>query len=378
VTIGERLLHASAITEEVPERFDPATMTDQLTAAEHLARYRWASGIVAGRRVLDAGCGTAYGSALLAEAGAQEVVGIDLVEDVLIRATSRMPASVTLQTADVTALPFADGSFDVVVCFEVIEHLNEPELALNEFRRVLTEEGVLAVSSPNRDVYPAGNPHHVHEYTPAELEEALTRRFAHTRVERQHTWISSGVFPDADFSVGDDGELKAGLHVRKLASDKPGAELYTVALASQQPLPAVLPTLELAVAVELRKWDRLWHEQAAVLEQQARILTEHEQSYADYEAHSEQWRTEVRELRRQLGTAERALGRVPELQAQVEELVLLNEDLLATVTKLSKREEDLDELVEIASRYTVLVESTSWNLTRPLRAFAATLRKLRR
>ena len=183
--MSDQLLNTSADTSEVPERFDPATMKGEIIEAEHLARYRWVSPLVAGRRVLDAGCGTAYGSVLLADAGAVEVIGVDLASEVLDSARPDMPVTVALEEGDVTTLPYEDGRFDFVVCFEVIEHLDDPGRALDEFRRVLSPDGVLAVSSPNREVYPPGNPHHVHEYTPTELEQALARRFAFVRLERQ-------------------------------------------------------------------------------------------------------------------------------------------------------------------------------------------------
>src|SRR5919108_296845 len=59
----------------VAERLVPAEVHGQIVEAEHLARYHWAAALADGRRVLDAGCGTAYGSAILANAGTEEVVG---------------------------------------------------------------------------------------------------------------------------------------------------------------------------------------------------------------------------------------------------------------------------------------------------------------
>src|SRR5438045_8289854 len=68
------------VLEERPERFDPKLMHGRLIEAEHVGRYWWVSAFVQGKRVLDAGCGTAYGSTILARAGADEVVCVDIDE----------------------------------------------------------------------------------------------------------------------------------------------------------------------------------------------------------------------------------------------------------------------------------------------------------
>jgi 2-polyprenyl-3-methyl-5-hydroxy-6-metoxy-1,4-benzoquinol methylase len=119
------------VDEDAPERFVPAAMHGRLIEAEHLARYRWAAQFVAGKRVLDAGCGTAYGSTTLAATGARSVVGVDLDAAALDLVRSDVHPAVELQVADVRDLPFDDGAFDVVVCFETIEHLEMPEAALD-------------------------------------------------------------------------------------------------------------------------------------------------------------------------------------------------------------------------------------------------------
>jgi len=112
----------SAMKPKPIERFDPELMGGSLLEAEHLARYRWAGALVEGKRVLDAGCGTGYGSELLARQGAAEVVGVDADADV-IEAASRSASGVTFVAADLRELPADLGEFDVVVCFEVIEHI---------------------------------------------------------------------------------------------------------------------------------------------------------------------------------------------------------------------------------------------------------------
>lgn len=376
--MSELTLNTSADHSVIPERFDPASMRGEIIEAEHLARYRWASAIAADRRVLDAGCGTAYGTRLLAEAGALEVTGVDRAGDVLASAREIMPATVILEEANVMALPYEDGRFDLVVCFEVIEHLNDPGRALDEFRRVLSPTGMLAISSPNRNVYPPGNPHHVHEYTPEELEFELSRRFAFTSIERQNTWISSGVLDDAQFQLGEDATMEPGLQVRKLVADTPGGELYTIALAGHSELPVVRGTLELTAPVELRKWDALWHEQADVLEQQRELLTAHEQVFSDHAIVTSQSQREMDQLRNQLARAESELARLPELDAQLRELLDVNDGLLRLNHELQLRQTHVQDLEEIAGRYAVLVGSSSWKLTRPLRQIAALLRRLLR
>src|SRR5206468_2313561 len=69
-----------------------------------------------------------------------------------------------------TAFPVRSGSFDLVTAFELIEHLNDWELLLEEAARVLRPNGVFLVSTPNTEYYaeargPSGpNPFHVHEF----------------------------------------------------------------------------------------------------------------------------------------------------------------------------------------------------------------------
>jgi 2-polyprenyl-3-methyl-5-hydroxy-6-metoxy-1,4-benzoquinol methylase len=219
------------------ERFVPGTADGELIEVEHLARYRWAGQLVAGRTVLDAGCGVGYGSAMLARAGAGEVVGLDLSATAIEAAREAAPANASFVVGDVHALPFAAGRFELVVCFEVIEHVESQDDVIAELARVLAPGGVLAISSPNRDVYPAGNPHHLHEYVPEELRSAVSAHFEHVQLRRQHAWLASAVLDDeqaADASL----QPRDDVRVAKTLGRDPGTEPFTIALASREPLPA--------------------------------------------------------------------------------------------------------------------------------------------
>jgi SAM-dependent methyltransferase len=152
--------------------------------------------------------------------------------------------------ADLRALPPELGEFDVIVCFEVLEHLDDPDAALDGLTRALRPNGVLVVSSPNRDVYPPGNPYHVHEFLPDELEGALAGRLANVRLVRQQDWLATGVFEDDDLTRLD----AASTPVAKAVAGEPGKELYSIALGSDGALPAAPPLVMLTQTADVKWW----------------------------------------------------------------------------------------------------------------------------
>lgn len=235
------------------ERFVPELHTSATIEAEHQTRYQWACALAAGRTVLDAGCGVGWGSALLLEAGAASVTGLDLSELALESARERTAGRATLVRGDLQAPPFKDDSFDLVVCFEAIEHVEDPEQALDELRRVLRPDGILLISSPNRGVYPTGNPFHLHEYTSQELEDTLRNRFANVVPYRQQTHVGSLLVADADFAITDPGTPLAA-DVRKTVGGEPGDELYTVVACSDGPVPELHGVAALTAAADIKAW----------------------------------------------------------------------------------------------------------------------------
>src|SRR4029079_8091671 len=94
---------------------------------------------------------------------------------------------------------------DFVVCSKFLEHLENPEVGLDELARVLSEGGLLAVSSPNRGVYPPGNPHHIREYTASELGDSLARRFTNVQLLRQHAGQTSAILAEEELAAEDTG-----------------------------------------------------------------------------------------------------------------------------------------------------------------------------
>jgi len=160
------------------ERTVPGLPSENYWFRRHVAAYRLARRMARGR-VVDAGSGEGYGSALLARrAGA---VGLDLDPAVVAHASQRY-RGVPFVRADLCHLPLADGSADAVVAVQVLEHLHCADGFVEASRRALVPGGALIVSTPNSQTFPPGNPSHVHEYSAEELEGLLREHFAHVRL----------------------------------------------------------------------------------------------------------------------------------------------------------------------------------------------------
>lgn len=161
------------------ERVIPELPELRVTFLQSLAAYEHAAPLAAGTRVLDCGCGEGYGTALLAERATLSV-GLDREPEVVAYATAKYREAdrAAFVAASADQLPFAEASFDVIVCFQVLEHLPDPLAFLHEVRRLLAPGGVFMLTTPNLLVTGARpNPHHVHDYTPNDLRALLERVF---------------------------------------------------------------------------------------------------------------------------------------------------------------------------------------------------------
>jgi SAM-dependent methyltransferase len=159
------------------------------------------------RRVLDVGCGTGYGSAMVAS-HVGEVVGIDSSEGAVARARAKYRLdNLEFVTMPATGLSFPDGSFDAVYSIHVLEHIEEVELHLSEVVRVLRPGGRFVVATPNRLTYsPNGlhNTFHVREYDPGELEALLAAFFREVEITGLHSGLDLALRPevrDYEFSA---------------------------------------------------------------------------------------------------------------------------------------------------------------------------------
>jgi len=186
------------------ERVVPGQVSDDLWS-EHLARYAFARRYAHGVRVLDAGCGTGYGSAEIAQS-ARSVIGLDSAPEAIAFATANYPLPrLHFLAASVTALPFPSYAFDLIIAFEVIEHLADYRAFLAESARVLSGQGMLIVSSPNKLYYgetraeTGPNPYHEHEFEADEFVAELSEVFTHVRLVLQNRVESFAFHPATNF-----------------------------------------------------------------------------------------------------------------------------------------------------------------------------------
>lgn len=228
------------------ERFTPECVRE--IWYEHWHRYAFALPLVAGKRVLDAACGEGYGSHLLAGAAA-EVVGVDIAERAIAHARARYGGQPNLrfECADAAALDFAGQRFDVIVSFETLEHLHAQEALVAGFARLLADDGILLISSPDKHTYSDltgfRNEFHVRELYRDELLTLLRPHFPNVRLYGQKLLFQSAIWSlDAApptwsaTTVGADARPHPGLDY---------APLYFIAACSRVDLPPALAGLSL-------------------------------------------------------------------------------------------------------------------------------------
>ena len=202
------------------ERFTPECVRE--IWYEHWHRYAFAHALAEGRRTLDAACGEGYGSALLARR-ASNVLGVDLSNQSISHARERyVAANLRFERGDCTALDaLPDASFDLVVSFETLEHVQAQERMLDGFSRLLAPGGVLLISTPDRrnysDIPGFRNEHHVRELYRDEFVALIGARFpqhrlyAHKLLFQSALWALDGGGHYAATTLREDGTIAQAL-----------------------------------------------------------------------------------------------------------------------------------------------------------------------
>ena len=172
------------------ERTIPGLDVENYWFRRHEVVYQQLAPRCAGLEVLEAGCGEGYGADLISRV-ARRVIALDYDKTTVAHVRARYPR-VEVMHGNLAELPLADASVDVVVNFQVIEHLWDQTQFVRECARVLRPSGLLMVSTPNRITFSPGrdtpiNPFHTRELNADELTRLL--------VDAGFTSVSmSGVF----------------------------------------------------------------------------------------------------------------------------------------------------------------------------------------
>lgn len=174
------------------ERATPGDAEWTELSAPHLARYLFAAEYARGRQTLDAGAGSGYGAILLAQAGAANVLAIDIDASVVEQAQqSYQIPGLTFGVDDCETLTQSPGPFDLICSFENIEHLRHPQAFLAAAAHRLRPDGTLLISTPDSAASPPcvngrpRNPYHYQEWDQAGFQELLSPFFADVELRVQ-------------------------------------------------------------------------------------------------------------------------------------------------------------------------------------------------
>jgi GT2 family glycosyltransferase/glycosyltransferase involved in cell wall biosynthesis len=232
-TSGERLI------EWTGERCVPWT-PDHQVVYEHYHRYAFALRFAAGKRVLDLASGEGYGAAMLASA-AKAVVGLEIDPQTVEHARGRYGlGNLGFEVGSITDPDALAGEdrFDVITCFEAVEHVDEQDRMMELVRNRLAPGGVFLCSTPDVTVYTHehgnDNPFHVHELTEDGFRELLAGSFEHVVMLRQNVAVGSLIH---DGGTGTGAELHSLRQTGEEWEVGAGApHTYFIAVASARPL----------------------------------------------------------------------------------------------------------------------------------------------
>jgi len=310
---------------DVQERLSLETVaSDSLIASEHILRYELAASLCAGKKVLDLGCGTGYGSAILARS-AREVVGVDIDEAAIGAARDAFSAVSNVEFAAVDALHALDrgiaGSVDVIVCFEVLEHLAQLDAVVSRLATRAETGTALIFSVPNSRTFEEDNPYHVTDFDYYAFQKLLAA-FPEPRIALFQFHAEGSVIvesPDelprdqiqAEMRLAEHGEPEYANHFLGLV----GWDREAVEAARARLRFSVAPTYNRYIrAIELSN-RRLWRENARLA---ARHIGSARSGAASMQATIKELREEVAELQERLAQLRSDLARRQEELQQVQ------------------------------------------------------------
>ena len=379
--------------EVTGERFIPEYPGDW--SPEHYHRYFLALGLVRGKRVLDIASGEGYGSAILAQR-AKHVTGVDISAEAVESARSKYHLdNLEYRCGSVTAIPLSDHSVDVVVSFETIEHLSEQEEMLAEISRVLKQNGVLMISSPDKKTYSDipgyHNEFHVKELYEKEFVDLLQRFFPHINLYRQNLEYGSVISSEAEnrfVYVEQDGNSF-------LPHDGLPQGKYIIAVAGRETLPEVPNSLlnypvETSEAVAIRQqhverqqkeleFQDARNKQLCAYVEEEKVKNEIllQKLHKAYEDISAEQKNNVKLISDNEDLAQKLHDAYDEIQSEQENNIKIVHHNETLSESLREKQIELEEVhmdkEQLRAQLNTILNSRSWRFTAPLRAIGHSL-----
>lgn len=177
------------MSDETIERVIPGTLSWKQYGAEHIQRYEFFKEYYKDKTILDAACGTGYGSHFIATTGAASVLGIDISDEALdfARKNYILPHLSYLKE-DCLNVQKLNKKFDLVISFETVEHLSDPELFFKNVASILNKGGTFICSTPNKARLSGSgniNPFHHNELAWADFKTLFEKYFIAGRSYQQ-------------------------------------------------------------------------------------------------------------------------------------------------------------------------------------------------
>lgn len=162
---------------QTAERVSHRDMSDNYVYQRSILAYLETAKLISGN-VLEIGTGSGYGISVVSPM-AQKFVTIDKFSDPKVKEENAHLTNVEfLQMTIPPITGIADNSFDFVISFQVIEHIQNDNAYVKEIHRVLKPGGKFIVTTPNKPMSLSRNPWHIREYTIAELKNLLLKSFS--------------------------------------------------------------------------------------------------------------------------------------------------------------------------------------------------------
>lgn len=170
------------------ERIENDLLKLQFLREEHHQRYQYVASFAKGV-VVDCACGIGYSAPIfLSNPAVVSYTGLDVDRDAIAYAQEHDTTNSRFEYGSILALPFDDCSIDTFISLETLEHLEQPELAIAEVKRVLKPNGVFICSVPTKDyenfcvsLY-GPNPYHIQSFSLDALKTLLQAQFVHVDI----------------------------------------------------------------------------------------------------------------------------------------------------------------------------------------------------